>query len=72
MTLVLSLKITRDQFSRTVHAHFCRQKRFSRFLLIGDVAILLDTTQRIYLSEKSRLLTVRSETLHPVCIKSTC
>ena len=65
-------QITRDQFSRTVHVNFCRQKRFSRSLLTGDIAILLDKTHRIYLSEESRLLTVRSETLHPVCIKSTC
>ena len=72
MMLVSSLKITRDQFSRTVHVNFYRQKRFRRSLLTWDIAILLDTTHRKYLSEESRLLTVCSDTLHPVCIKSTC
>jgi hypothetical protein len=65
--LVSPLKITLNQFSRTVHVNFCRQNRIFRSRFTRDIVIRLKTTPCMKPSEP-RLLTVLSDTLHPALL----
>lgn len=62
---VSSLKMTRDQFSRTVHVNFCLQKRFRRSRFTCEIVIRFETTRLLYPSSHSLLLTVLSDILQP-------